>query len=91
MASTEVQNGPAYLIVLGAILTGAGIMTAIFGFEAAGSNGLHYAEMISTVGFNGLPEASIKGTGYVAIGLFLAGVACMAMGNRVAYKYTNGY
>ena len=91
MASTEVQTGPAYLIVIGAILTGSGIMTALFGFEAAGSNGRDYVEMISTLGFSGLPEASITGTGYLALGLFFAGVACMALGNRVAYKYTGGY
>ncbi|GEM_PF-1402555 len=91
MASTESQPGPAYLIVLGAILTGSGIMTALFGFEAAGSNGRDYVEMISTVGFNGLPEASITTTGFLAVGLFFAGVACMALGNKGAWKHTNGY
>lgn len=79
-----------FIIPLGGILAGSGVMTMLFGWNI-GEVGLSSAEQISTVGFWALDEVSINNFGIAAFVMIFAGIVLMVTGNRTAWKETGGY
>lgn len=78
-----------YLIPIGGILAGSGMMTMLFGFE--GPDGVDIAAQISTVGFSSVSDISMTSAGYAAFALIFIGIALMVFGNKTAWQETGGY
>ncbi|MCB9765783.1 MAG: hypothetical protein H6739_38770 [Alphaproteobacteria bacterium] len=79
-----------FIIPLGGILAGSGVMTMLFGWNI-GADGKDSAEQISQVGFSALNELAMTSLGPVAFGLIIVGLALMVYGNATAWKETGGY
>lgn len=79
-----------YIIPVGGVLVGSGIMTMLFGWQV-GESGKDSAEQIGTLGFNALGEISMTGVGPIAFALILAGIALLIYGNATAWRQTGGY
>lgn len=81
-----------YIIPLGGITTGTGLMCMLFGWDGVKSMpGTDQAAAISTVGWSGVADMSLNGTGVLAFLLIITGVSMMIWGNRTAWKETGGY
>ena len=81
-----------YIIPLGGITTGTGLMCMLFGWDGVKSMpGTDQAEAISTVGWSGVADLALNGTGVLAFLLIITGVSMMIWGNRTAWKETGGY
>lgn len=78
-----------FIIPLGGILAGSGIMTMLFGWK--GGDGRDIAEQISSVGFSAVADISMTSYGPIAFALILSGLALMVFGNATAWKETGGY
>lgn len=78
-----------YLIPLGGVIAGSGIMTMLFGWE--GGDGRDIAEQISSVGYSAVYDIHMTQYGPVAFGLILVGLALMVYGNATAWRATHGY
>lgn len=79
-----------FIIPLGGVLVGSGIMTMLFGWHI-GEPGKDAAEQISTVGFNALGEITMTGAAPIAFALILSGIALLVYGNATAWRQTDGY
>lgn len=78
-----------FIIPLGGVCAGSGIMTMLFGWQ--GGDGRDIAEQISTVGFSAVADISMTAYGPVAFGLIAVGLALMVWGNATAWRETHGY
>ncbi|MCB9796951.1 MAG: hypothetical protein H6741_30070 [Alphaproteobacteria bacterium] len=79
-----------YIIPLGGVLAGSGLMTMLFGW-GIGEAGKDSAEQISQVGFVALDEIVLTSNGTIAFALIGLGVILMIAGNATAWKETGGY
>lgn len=79
-----------FIIPLGGALVGSGIMTMLFSWHI-GEEGKDAAEQIGTLGFNALGEIAMTGTGPIAFGLIIGGLALLIYGNATAWRETGGY
>ncbi len=81
-----------YLIPAGGIITGSGLMAMLFGWDGVKSApGMDQAEAISILGFSGVGDIAINGTGVIAFLLLAMGISMMVWGNATAWKETDGY
>ena len=79
-----------FLIPLGGVLLGSGLMTMLFGW-GIGEPGLDSAQQISSVGYVALDEIVMTSYGPIAFGLIFLGAALAIAGNATAWKETGGY
>lgn len=79
-----------FIIPLGGILTGAGLMTMLFGW-GIGQDGLDSAQQISQLGFLATDDVVLTSNGPIAFGLIIVGIVLMVAGNATAWKETGGY
>ncbi len=77
------------VLPLGGIITGSGVLTLLFGFEADTGGGL--AQTFSQTGYTGLDQVGINSTGWMGIGMIAVGVLLMVGANATAWKKTDGY
>ena len=81
-----------FIIPLGGITLGSGLMTMLFGWDGVSSApGVDQAEAVSTVGFSGVTDIALNGTGVLAFLLIIAGFSMAVWGNATAWKETKGY
>ncbi|MDP6931427.1 MAG: hypothetical protein QGG40_00860 [Myxococcota bacterium] len=82
----------AMLWLVGGFSAGGGILLGVlggFGAEAGPAS-----QVYPTMGFDGLVGSGaveVTSQGWMAVGMFLVGVALMATASRNAYKETGGY
>ncbi len=78
-----------WLIPLGGLLTGSGVVALIFGFEVDTGRAFHTS--FSEIGYTGIGQFGLNGLGVAALGLILVGLAMMIFANRTAWTQTGGY
>lgn len=77
------------LWLLGGLCAGTGVLTAVSG--GFGEPGGPAAVVYPRLGFDGLDNLTISGQGWLAIALFVLGIAMMAVATSTAWKETGGY
>ena len=81
-----------FIIPLGGVTTGIGLMCMLYGWDGVKSMpGVDQAEAISVVGYSGVAELALNGTGVLAFLLIITGLSLMIWGNSTAWKETGGY
>lgn len=81
-----------FIIPLGGVILGSGLMTMLFGWDGvASAPGVDQAEAASIVGFSGVADIAINGNGVIAFLLIIVGLSMMVWGNATAWKETKGY
>ena len=77
------------LIPRGGILTGSGVISLLWGFQADTGEGMSVS--FSRLGYTGLDQMVLTDVGCTGLCMIVVGLAMLIYGNATAWKKTNGY
>ena len=79
------------MLVAGGLCVATGVLTLAADSGGIGVGGGEVAEVISTLGYDGVDNIAIHSHGMIAVTLCIIGAAMMVIANAGAWKETDGY